>query len=46
MYGGGAMYPRKKKKKEEPTIEEMVEAIADEPKGKEKIVALLPKKVK
>ena len=40
------MYPRKKKKKEEPTIEEMVEAIAEEPKGKEKIVALLPKKVK
>ena len=47
MYGGGAMYPRKKKKKkEEPTIGEMVEAIAEEPKGKEKIVALLPKKVK
>lgn len=47
MYGGGAMYPRKKKKKkEEPTIEEMVEAVAEEPKGKEKIVALLPKKVR
>lgn len=46
MYGGGAMYPRKKKKKEEPTIEEMVEAVSEEPKGKEKIVALLPKKVR
>ena len=44
MYGGG--WRKRKKKEEEPTIEEMVEAIADEPKGKEKIVALLPKKVR
>jgi len=43
MYGGG--WRKRKKKEEEPTIEEMVEAIAEEPKGKEKIVALLPKKV-
>ena len=44
MYGGGAMYPRKKKKKkpEEPSIETMVRAIADDPKGKLDVIKILP----